>query len=194
MDKACGMLLALAGGMFAAGSAFGALGSTVWRGTVDDFYDKEGNWSNGLPSGTEKEGQFQTTADFTVKFPSGGYEEASFSGFYANSSGKSILVDTVGTWWLKGAGTYPSNWQAFRVSGNNGSGHFFTMLFLRRRRRSPRDRLSRWGLARLPHGDRRVGDDVGYAAAEEREQLREEARKTAAEKRNRRVSTAVDAF
>ena len=127
MGKACGMLLALAGGMFAAGSAFGALGSTVWRGTIDDFYDKEGNWSNGLPSGTEKEGQFQTTADFTVKFPSGGYEEASFSGFYANLSGKSILVDTVGTWWLKGAGTYPSNWQAFRVSGNDGSGHFFTI-------------------------------------------------------------------
>ena len=37
-------------------------------------------------------------------------------------------------------------------------------------------------------------DDVGYQAAEEREQLREEARKTAAEKRTRRVSAAADAF
>ena len=37
-------------------------------------------------------------------------------------------------------------------------------------------------------------DEVGYLAAEEREQLREEARKTAAEKRTRRVSAAADAF
>ena len=37
-------------------------------------------------------------------------------------------------------------------------------------------------------------DDIGYQAAEEREQLREEARKTAAEKRTRRVSAAADAF
>jgi len=37
-------------------------------------------------------------------------------------------------------------------------------------------------------------DDVGATAAEEREQLREEARKTAAEKRTRRVSAAADAF
>ena len=37
-------------------------------------------------------------------------------------------------------------------------------------------------------------DEVGYLAAEESEQLREEARKTAAEKRTRRVSAAADAF
>ena len=37
-------------------------------------------------------------------------------------------------------------------------------------------------------------DDVGTEAAEEREQLREEARKSAAEKRGRRVSAAIDAF
>lgn len=37
-------------------------------------------------------------------------------------------------------------------------------------------------------------DEVGYLAAEEREKLREEARKTAAEKRTRRVSAATDAF
>ena len=37
-------------------------------------------------------------------------------------------------------------------------------------------------------------DDIGQIAAEEREQLREEARKTAAEKRGRRVSAAIDAF
>ncbi len=37
-------------------------------------------------------------------------------------------------------------------------------------------------------------DDVGFVAAEEREQMLEEARKTAAEKRNRRVSDAADAF
>ena len=37
-------------------------------------------------------------------------------------------------------------------------------------------------------------DEAGYLAAEEREQLREEARKTAAEKRTRRVSAAADAF
>ena len=37
-------------------------------------------------------------------------------------------------------------------------------------------------------------DEVGYLAAEEREQLREEARKTAAEKRTKRVSAAADAF
>ena len=42
----------------------------------------------------------------------------------------------------------------------------------------------------MPPGD----DDVGYAAAEEREQLREEARKTAAEKRTRRVGAAAEAF
>ena len=37
-------------------------------------------------------------------------------------------------------------------------------------------------------------DDIGQIAAEEREQLREEARKTAAEKRGCRVSAAIDAF
>lgn len=37
-------------------------------------------------------------------------------------------------------------------------------------------------------------DNVGYEASEEREQLREEARKTAAENRNRRVNAAADAF
>jgi len=37
-------------------------------------------------------------------------------------------------------------------------------------------------------------DEVGYLASEEREQLREEARKTAAEKRGKRVSAAADAF
>ena len=37
-------------------------------------------------------------------------------------------------------------------------------------------------------------DEAGYLAAEEREALREEARKTAAEKRGKRVSAAADAF
>ena len=37
-------------------------------------------------------------------------------------------------------------------------------------------------------------DEAGYLAAEEREELREEARKTAAEKRGKRVSAAADAF
>jgi len=37
-------------------------------------------------------------------------------------------------------------------------------------------------------------DEAGYLAAEEAEQLREEARKSAAEKRGRRVSAAADAF
>jgi len=37
-------------------------------------------------------------------------------------------------------------------------------------------------------------DDIGQIAADEREQMREELRKTAAEKRTRRVGAAIDAF
>ena len=103
-----------------------------WSGAKSEYLNEAGNWSAGLPSGAEGRDGFiysSASGDFTVKVPAGGWTEASYTAFRAKNgtTGKSVLLDAVGTFWLKTAGTYPAAWNAFMFSGNENTGHILTI-------------------------------------------------------------------
>lgn len=104
-----------------------------WTGAKSDYLNEAENWSAGLPSGAGLVDGFiysSASGDFTVKVPAGGWTEASYTAFRAKNgtAGKSVLLDSVGTFWLKAKGTYPAAYQAFMFSGDEGTtGHFFTI-------------------------------------------------------------------
>lgn len=103
-----------------------------WQGADGGYLNEAGNWSAGLPSGSEGRDGFiysSASGDFTVKVPAGGWTEASYTAFRAKNNvyGMSVLLDAVGTFWLKTKGTYPAAYQAFMFSNNDGTGHFFTI-------------------------------------------------------------------
>ena len=103
-----------------------------WQGADGEYLNKAENWSAGLPSGAGLVDGFiysSASGDFTVKVPAGGWTEASYTAFRAKNNvyGMSVLLDAVGTFWLKTKGTYPAAWNAFMFSGNENTGHILTI-------------------------------------------------------------------
>lgn len=101
-----------------------------WRTDVPDgYFNQPTNWVGGVIPTNTTVGAFTGNQTYTIRFPSGGYAENSVTKVYL-PSGRSLVFDTRGTWWLKDAPTitngWPNSWTGFQVANSSGN-HLFNI-------------------------------------------------------------------
>lgn len=117
--------------VFAAGAAR-AETYVNWAASVTDgYYDAATNWVGGVAPSNGVIGAIKMSTNYVIRFPAGGLVENGATRVSDVSNGKSIVFDTLGTWWLKsGPDAWPSNWKAFMIAWN-GDNHLFNIESLR---------------------------------------------------------------
>ncbi len=114
-----------------AGLCMAALASTAdinWRTEIPDgYYNEATNWTGGVIPTNATIGFFTGNQEYVIRFPEGGLTENSVTRVGGLTSGRSLMFDTRGTWWLKsGPDAWPNDYTGFQLT-QSGSSHLFNL-------------------------------------------------------------------
>ncbi len=121
MKKLCVCMMLLAG----------TAAAELWRTDVTTgYFNDPNNWTGGVIAVNGAKGYIRgANIDYTIQFPSEGYEENGYTGldnFGATTAGNWLTFDVSNSWWRKGPAIYPSDWEAFLLK-QGGNGHIFNV-------------------------------------------------------------------